>query len=141
MAAATERQEEPFIANGLKERLGMGMERREERENGVRRGQLGICKISFSEISLKFREEGSQFALAQCSACGLLLLLGIRWWKSGGGDRVKSPFSCDVDHNLYGHFMARRRRKKEGDPDPMQSATVDAWVSGPIVEKRLKPAN
>ena len=26
-------------------------------------------------------------------------------------DRVKSPFSCDVDHNLYGHFMARRRRR------------------------------
>ena len=25
------------------------------------------------------------------------------------GDRVKSPFSCDVDHNLYGHFMAPRR--------------------------------
>ena len=55
---------------------------------------------------------------------------------------MKSPFSCDVDHNLYGHFMARRRRKKEGDPDPMQSATVDAWVSGPIVEiKSLFPTH
>ena len=30
VTAATERQEEPFIANGLKERLGMGMEREEE---------------------------------------------------------------------------------------------------------------
>ena len=34
--AAKERQEGPFIANGLKERLGMRMERR--RENGVREG-------------------------------------------------------------------------------------------------------
>ena len=32
-----------------------------------------------------------------------------------GCDQVKSPFSCDVDHNLYGHFMARRRGGK-GDP-------------------------
>ena len=43
--AATDRQEEPFIANGLKERLGMRMERREGRENGVRGQtdrQLGI---------------------------------------------------------------------------------------------------
>ena len=56
-AAETDRQEEPFIANGLKERLGMRMERREGRENGVRKGTdrqttRHFCKISFSQISL-----------------------------------------------------------------------------------------
>ena len=118
----------------------MGMERREEkRENGVREGtsrsrkQHFCCKISFSEISLKLRRRGRDSEESVC-ACAVQCVcvassssLGIRWWKSGG-DRVKSPFSCDVDHNLYGHFMARRRRKKEGDPDPMQSATVDGFT-------------
>ena len=44
-----------------------------------------------------------------------------------GCDQVKSPFSCDVDHNLYGHFMARRRGRKEGGPF-LQGATVDLQV-------------
>ena len=101
--AATDRQEEPFIANGLKERLGMRMERREEEKRermGLGGDNSAFVKLVFQKFHspFKFRRKGGrQFEKDSGNALETLLS-----WFIDGSQRVmvRSPEHSDISHTI-----------------------------------------